>query len=132
MTSPCHKMTFAGLLCRMLILVYALGFPITKACGQPVFQRSLNMLVMSNADVTLQYNLTNGTTSFYWQSSMKISAFYAGVSLKTGYITGNSAAYTNRTYTVIGSNQVIVTAQGTGLPTMKQYFTFDQNDSFLT
>ena len=90
------------------------------------------MLVMSNANVTLQYNLTNGTTAFYWQNSMKISAFYAGVGLKTGYITGNNAAYTNRIYTVIGSNQVVVTAQGTGLPVMKQYFTFDQNDSFLT
>jgi len=125
-------MTFTGLLSRISILLFVVVFPLTKVCGQPVFHQTLNMLVMSNADVTLQYNLSNGTTAFYWQNSMKISAFYAGVGLKTGYITGNNAAYTNRTYTVVASNQVVVTAQGVGVPTMKQYFTFDQNDSFLT
>ena len=45
---------------------------------------------------------------------------------------GNNAGYSNRTYTVVSSNQVVVTSQGGGLPMMKQYFTLDQNDSFLT
>ena len=106
--------------------------PAATVYGQPVFQQTGNLLIMSNADVTLQYNLSAGTADFYWQNAKKISAFYAGVGLNTGYITGNNAGYSNRIYTVVGSNQVVVTSQGGGLPTMKQYFTLDQNDSFLT
>ena len=132
MNLRCHFITLGDLLRRISVLAFIVAFPLTNACAQLVVQQTLNVLVMSNADVTLQYNLSNGTTAFYWQNSMKISAFYAGVGLNTGYITGNNAAYINRTYTVVGSNQVVVTAQGAGLPTMKQYFTFDQKDSFLT
>ena len=84
---------------------------------------------MSNADVLLEYNLNAGTTDFYWQNSKKISAFYSGVGLSTGYIKGIN--YSSWSYAVSSSNQVIVTATGKGLPTMKQYFTLDQNDSFL-
>jgi hypothetical protein len=116
---------------RIAVLTFIVAIPLTNACAQLVVQQTLNVLVMSNADVTLQYNLSNGTTAFYWQNSMKISAFYAGVGLNTGYVTGNNSAYTNRTYTVVGTNQVVITSQSATLPTMKQTFTFDQRDSFL-
>jgi autotransporter-associated beta strand protein len=95
----------------------------------PSFQQVGNTLVMSNVNVRLEYNLATGTTDFYWQNSKKISAFYSGVTLNTGYIKGIS--YSSWSYTVSGSNQVVVTATGSGLPVMKQYFTLDQNDSFL-
>jgi hypothetical protein len=117
---------------RRILPVCILAFSLATAYGQPVFQQAGNLLIMSNADVTLQYNLNAGTTDFYWQNSKKIYAFYAGVGLNTGYITGNNAGYSNRTYTVVSSNQVVVTSQGGNLPTMKQYFTLDQNGSFLT
>ena len=84
---------------------------------------------MSNGDVVLNYNLNAGTTDFYWKNSKKISAFYSGVTLSTGYIKGIN--YSSWSYAIVGSNQVVVTATGNGLPTMKQYFTLDQNDSFL-
>ena len=84
---------------------------------------------MSNVNVRLEYNLTAGTTDFYWQNSKKISAFYSGVTLSTGYIKGIN--YSSWSYSVISSNQVVVTATGSGLPVMKQYFTLDQPDSFL-
>ena len=85
--------------------------------------------MMSNGDVMLNYNLSAGTTDFYWKNSKKISSFYSGVTLSTGYIKGTN--YASWSYTIVGSNQVVVTAQGSGLPVMKQYFTLDQNDSFL-
>ena len=84
---------------------------------------------MSNAAVTLDYNLNAGTTDFYWQNSKKISAFYSGVTLSTGYIKGIN--YSSWSYAVISSNEVVVTATGSGLPVMQQHFTLDQNDSFL-
>ena len=34
----------------------------------PTFQPVGNTLVMSNANVRLEYNLTTGTTDFYWQN----------------------------------------------------------------
>jgi hypothetical protein len=73
------------------LLVYFYALSVATVCGQPVFQQVGNLLIMSNADVTLQYNLGAGTTDFYWQNSKKISAFYAGVGLSTGDITGNNA-----------------------------------------
>ncbi len=84
---------------------------------------------MSNGNVRLVYNLNAGTTDFYWQNSKKISAFYSGVSVSSGYIEGLS--YTNWSYSLSGSNQAVVTALGSGLPEMRQYFTLDQTDSFL-
>ena len=84
---------------------------------------------MSNADVVLDYNLKAGTTGFYWQNAEKIASFYSGVMLSTGYVKGTS--YDNWSYAVTRSNQVMVTATGGGRPTMEQYFTLDQNDSFL-
>jgi hypothetical protein len=102
----------------------------TAAGAVPSFQQVGNVLVMSNGDVTLDYNLTAGTTAFQWQNSQKISAFYAGVGLSGGYVTGNN--FSNRTWSVVSSNEVAVLSHAAGLPDMTQYFTLDQNDSFLT
>jgi len=95
----------------------------------PSFQSVGNTLVMSNVNVRLEYNLSAGTTDFFWKNAKKISRFYSGVTLSTGYIKGVN--YSNWSYAVNGSNQVIVTATGGSLPVMKQYFTLDQDDSFL-
>jgi len=99
------------------------------AGAAPSFQQVGNSLVMSNANVRLEYNLNTGTTDFYWKNSKKISAFYSAVTLSTGYVKGVS--YGSWGYAVSGGNQVVVTATGSGLPVMKQYFTLDQDDSFL-
>ena len=109
-----------------VLLAIVLLKPVEAA---PSFQQIGNTLVMSNVNVRLEYNLTAGTTDFYWQNSKKISAFYSGVTLSTGYIKGIN--YSSWSYSVISSNQVVVTATGSGLPVMKQYFTLDQPDSFL-
>jgi len=85
---------------------------------------------MSNGNVTLDYNLNAGTTDFYWEGVKKIAAFYSGVGLSSGYFTGNT--FSNRTWSVVSSNEVAVTSHRTGLPDMTQYFILDQNDSFLT
>jgi hypothetical protein len=110
------------------VLIWVLSS--TVAGAVPSFQQVGNTLVMSNGDVTLEYNLTAGTTAFLWQNSQKISAFYAGVGLNSGYVTGNN--FSNRTWSVVSSNEVAVLSHAAGLPDMTQYFTLDQNDSFLT
>jgi hypothetical protein len=115
-----------GHVVAVLLLAPLLWKPVEAA---PLFQKTGNTLVMSNADVLLEYNLKAGTTDFYWQNAEKISGFYSGVGLSTGYVKGTS--YSSWSYTISGSNQVIVTATGPGLPMMQQYFTLDQNDSFL-
>src|SRR5260221_10243599 len=115
------KPVFTGLLLGLVLLR-----PVEAV---PSFQQSGSTLVMSNGNVRLEYNLAAGTTDFYWQNSKKISAFYSGVTLNTGYIKGIN--YSSWSYAVSSSNQVVVTATGSGLPMMKQYFTLDQNDSFL-
>jgi len=97
--------------------------------GLPSFQQTGNTLVMSNVNVLVQYNLATGRSDFYWQNSKIIAGFYAGVGLAT-YVTGT--VYSNRTWTVLTSNQVVVAGSATGLPVMKQYFTLDQDNSFLT
>jgi hypothetical protein len=96
----------------------------------PSFQQTGNLLVMSNGNVQVQYNLNAGTAAFFWQNSAKIAAFYSGVGLSSGYVMGIN--FSNRIWSVVGSNQVAVTAHAAGLPDMTQYFTLDQNDSFLT
>ena len=83
---------------------------------------------MSNGNVRLEYNLKAGTADFFWKNSRKISAFYSGIGLDTGYIKGIS--YSSWNYAVSGSNQVVVTSTGSGLPMMKQYFTLDQTIVF--
>jgi hypothetical protein len=114
-----------GILAVFIILVSSIAVG-----AAPFFQQTGNLLVMSNGNVQVQYSLTAGTAAFLWQNSQKISAFYAGVMLSSGYVTGIN--FSNRTWSVVGSNQVAVTAHAAGLPDMTQYFTLDQNDSFLT
>jgi alpha-galactosidase len=89
---------------------------------------------MTNANVRLDYDLSTGRANFYWQNTLKISGFYAGVGLYSGatltnYITGT--VYTNRSWTVT-NNQVEITSTRGDLPTMKQVFILAQDDSFLT
>jgi hypothetical protein len=118
-------MTSVVLLFSTLVLLFCLA----PAKAAPSFQQIGNTLVMSNANVVLDYHLTAGTTDFLWKNSKKLSAFYSGIGFNTGYIKGIS--YASWSFAVSGSNEVIVTATGNGLPTMKQYFTLDQTDSFL-
>jgi hypothetical protein len=114
----------AGVLSAMTCLVSA-----STLHANPSFRQVGNLLVMSNGNVRLEYNLNAGTTDFYWNNARKLTGFYSGVSLSSGYIKGIS--YSSWTYTTAGSNQAVVTATGAGLPIMKQYFTLDQPDSFL-
>ena len=125
---PPHMKIFKRLTggCWLVMFLMA-GVPAIHAL--PVFQQTGNTLTMSNGNVMLKYNLAGGTTDFYWQNSKKISAFYSGVGLSTGYIVGTS--YANWSYVLIGSNGVVITATGNNLPAMKQYFTLDQTNSFL-
>jgi len=111
-------------------LTLILTFASCLSQANPSFQQSGNTLVMSNADVTINYNLSAGTASFYWQQSKKISAFYAGVSLGSSYL--ESVDFSNRTWSVVSSNEVAISTYAAGLPEMIQYFTLDQTDSFLT
>lgn len=97
--------------------------------ANPSFQKIGSTLVMSNGDVRLEYNLNAGTTDFYWKNARKLMGFYSGVGLNSGYVKGIS--YSSWTYATVSSNQAVVTATGAGLPTMKQYFTLDQTNSFL-
>lgn len=86
-----------------------------------------HLLEMTNGNVRLEYNLSTGRANFYWQNALKISGFYSGVGLDT-YITGT--IYTNRTWTVT-NNEVDITLTRGDLPTMKQVFILDQDNSFL-
>src|SRR6266536_2520112 len=93
-----------------------------------------SVLYMTNTNVRLEYDLSTGRANFYWQNALKISGFYAGVGLYSGdvltnYITGT--VYTNRYWTVT-NNQVEITSTRGDLPTMKQIFILDQDNSFLT
>ena len=112
-----------ALLAILLISIGTVG-------AEPSFQQVGNLLVMSNASVMVQYNLNAGTSDFFWQNSKKISAFYSGVTLSSGYVEGIN--FSNRTWSLVSGDQVAVIAHAAGLPDMKQYFTLDQNDSFLT
>ena len=98
----------------------------------PSFQQNGNLLVMSNGDVQVQYNLNAGSAAFYWQNSDVISSFYAAVTNGNGSNLGYlSTAYASRSWGQTSANTVVVTNTGNSLPTMLQYFTLDQNDSFL-
>jgi hypothetical protein len=102
---------------------------LSQAKGASLWQTG-NLLVMSNANVRLEYNLGTGTTAYFWKNSQIISAFYSGVGLRSGYVKGIN--FSNRTWLLAGSNGATVTAHAAGLPDMTQFFTLDQNDSFLT
>ncbi len=97
--------------------------------GVPSFQQAGSTLFMSNVNVQVQYNLTSGRADFYWQNSKKIAGFYAGVGLAQ-YLT--DTVYGSHAWSVLRSNEVVVTSTNVGLPTMNQYFELNQNDSFLT
>jgi hypothetical protein len=99
------------------------------ADASPAFQQTGSTLVMSNGNVRVEYHLNAGNANFYWDNSLKLSNFYSGVTLNTGYIKATS--YRSWSYSVVSSNQVVVTGTGAGLPVMNEYFTFDQTDSFL-
>jgi alpha-galactosidase len=109
-------------------VLLGLGVALTGAAGPllPPVQVG-NLLEMTNANVRLEYDLSTGRANFYWQNSLKISGFYAGVGLDT-YITDN--LYASHTWTVT-NNEVDITSTGNGLPTMKQVFILDQDNSFL-
>jgi hypothetical protein len=125
-----HLFMRAGWVIAPEFLAAALLFLLLESSrANSLFQQIGNSLVMSNGNVRLEYNLNAGTTDFFWKNSRKISAFYSGIGLNTGYIKGIS--YSSWSYAVSGSNQVVVTSTGGGLPMMKQYFTLDQTDSFL-
>ena len=85
--------------------------------------------MMSNGNAVVQYDLTGGTARFYWQSNLVLKGFYAGVQLSS-YITGN--AYSTHTWSGLGSTGAVVTSTSATLPTMKQFFTFFDTNSFLT
>jgi alpha-galactosidase len=102
----------------------------SNPCFGATFQQSGNTLIMSNGNVRLEYNLTAGTTDFFWKNSRKITGFYSGVTLSTGYIRGID--YSGRSFQINGSTQAVVTATGVGLPTMKQFLTLTESNSFLT
>lgn len=87
-----------------------------------------SVLKMTNGNVRLEYDLGTGRANFYWQNSLKIAGFYAGVDL-VSYTTGT--IYSNRTWSV-NSNTVEITLTKSGLPDMKQIFILDQDNSFLT
>jgi alpha-galactosidase len=113
------------------LLVLPLGVLLSSvATARPLLatRQVGHWLKMSNANVRLEYDLSTGRANFYWQNALKLAGFYSGVEL-TSYITGT--IYSNRTW-VVTNNEVDVTLSGTGLPTMKQVFILDQDNSFLT
>lgn len=119
----------ARLAAILVFAIYLLAGPLPVQ-GAPSFSQTGSVLVMSNANVALQYDLSSGNTAFYWQNAQIISAFYAGVGLSSGYVKGIN--FSNRTWSVVSSNEVSVTSHAAGLPDMIQYFTLDQSNSFLT
>ena len=116
---------------KLFLLVLVLPAFLAPISGHaaPSFTTFGSTLVISNANVVVNYNLNAGSADFYWQGLRKLTGFYSGVTLSSGYVKGTN--YTAWTYAVVSSNQVMVTATGNGHPTMKQYFTLDQTNSFL-
>src|SRR3984957_8787533 len=110
-------------------LLLALVSGAVPARSAPSFVQNGSILTMSNVNVMVKYDLSLGSADFYWQNSKKLSRFYSGVGLSSGYVMGTN--YTGASYTLVASNQVAITATGNGHPTMKQYFTLDQDNSFL-
>src|SRR5438552_9455800 len=106
---------------RLGLGAFCLGLWFAVACEAgpllPPVQTG-NLLKMTNTNVRLEYDLSTGRANFYWQNSLKISGFYAGVGLYSGdvltnYITGT--VYTSRSWTVAG-NQVEITSTRPDLP----------------
>jgi hypothetical protein len=120
---------------QILWAIVFLVFPAVAPAGPLLPPAQVgSVLKMTNANVRLEYDLSTGRANFYWQNALRISGFYAGVGLYsngvlTNYLTGT--VYTNRTWTVNG-NEVEVTSTRADLPTIKQFFFLDQDNSFLT
>lgn len=115
---------------RNFLTGLALALSALTLSAAPFFQQAGNVLVMSNGNVTVDYNLNAGTANFYWQNVQKMSAFFGAVSNRNSYLA--STSYPDHGWAVVGDTGVVVTNSGAGLPTLLQYFTFDQTDSFLT
>ncbi|HEX3624347.1 MAG TPA: carbohydrate-binding protein [Verrucomicrobiae bacterium] len=101
-----------------------------RSSALPSFQQTGDLLVMANGNVRLEFNLKAGTTDFFWKDSRKIAGFYSSVILNGRQIKGLDFSY--RTWAVVGDNQVVVTATTGDLPALKQWFTLDNENSFLT
>lgn len=112
----------------ILLAILLSGFSTVTVKALEIGQ-SGNFLEATNGDVRVEYNLSAGKANFYWQNSIIISNFYAGVDLGPSYITDNT--YTSHTW-AMSSNTITVTSTGSAYPTMIQTFIYDQNDSFLT
>jgi hypothetical protein len=118
--------------CRFLVVLLTSFFVTESVSALTIqLQNSGNLLVMSNVNVTVQYDLTNGLAAFYWQNQEVISAFYSGIGFTSGQGYLEGVTYKTWSWTTVNSNEVMITANGNGHPTMKQYFTFDQSNSFL-
>ena len=72
--------------CGALVGFIALIAGNSVFAGPPVFQQSGNLLVMSNANVRVEFTLTNGRADFFWRNGRKIAGFYSGVTLTSNYI----------------------------------------------
>jgi alpha-galactosidase len=84
-------------------------------------------VTMTNANVTVAYDLSAGDATFSYASQPKVIGFYAGVSL-TSYFTSKS--YATHTCTTAG-DRTVITSTGSGLPTMEQIFTLGGSNHFL-
>lgn len=130
LSNPSKRFALLDRLPLRLIGILLCCFASTALFATPLFQQSGNVLVLSNANVRVEFSLSSGRADFFWRNAKKISGFYSGVKLNSGFVTGTN--YTGRTWKTISSNQVLITETGPGLSVMKQYFTLDQDDSFLT
>ena len=75
-------------------------------------------VTMTNGNVKVQYNLTQGRADFYLSDVKKINHFFSAVKLPS-YVT--SQDYTSHSYSTSGTVTTI-TCSGGGNPTMKQIF----------
>ncbi|HEY2510436.1 MAG TPA: hypothetical protein VGI39_06260 [Polyangiaceae bacterium] len=81
-----------------------------------------------NGKVRVDYDLSNGTSSFSYDGAKRILGFYAGVQL-TNYVTTKSYA----THTCANHGSVgVVTSTAPNLPTLEQSFYLDGGNHFLT
>ena len=76
----------------------------------PWVSQAGNVLVMSNGNSRLEYNLTTGTADFFWKGSKKISGFYSGVNLE--YRVHQRHKLRAAVFHTISSNEVVITATG--------------------
>src|SRR5580700_8904679 len=88
---------------KMVLAIVLAGFCASTGNALELGQIG-SLLEMTNGNVRVEYNLGTGRANFYWQNSMKISGFYAGVNLAT-YVT--DTIYTSHTWTV-SSNTIVV------------------------